>query len=112
MPTKNFKDLADGVRADPKRAARVDSYKRAMSTAIALADLRESLGMTQGRLAGELGVSQANVSRIEHQEDMFLSTLAEYIAAMGGSLKLLALFPEREVEIEVPTVRRPVAASR
>lgn len=42
-------------------------------------------------------VSQANVSRVEHQEDLYLSTLREYVAALGGELELTAVFPESRV---------------
>jgi hypothetical protein len=45
------------------------------------------------------GVSQSNVSRIEQEEDVYLSTLARYIAALGGHLEVLAVFPEETVTV-------------
>ena len=53
--------------------------------------------LTQAQLAKALNVSQAQVSRIEHQADLYLSTLESYIAAMGGSLELVAVFDDTRV---------------
>lgn len=51
-------------------------------------------GTTQVALAAALGMSQGNVSRIEHQDDVFLSTLREHVAALGGTLEVAAVFPD------------------
>jgi hypothetical protein len=40
-------------------------------------------------------------SRIERQQNLYLSTLAEYVEALGGELKLSAVFADEEVEIGV-----------
>ncbi len=36
-----------------------------------------------------LGVGQAQVSKIERQDDMLISTLASYLAALGVEAKLV-----------------------
>jgi DNA-binding XRE family transcriptional regulator len=59
-----------------------------------LAQLRRARQLTQNQLASTLGVSQAQVSRIENQADLYLSTLRSYVAAMGGELQLRAVFPD------------------
>ena len=46
-------------------------------------------------MAELLGVGQDNISRLEGRADMLLSTLRSYVAAMGGSLDLVARFPDR-----------------
>ena len=102
---KKFKKLADSVRSDPARAARVDEYKHAIRDAVALSDVREALDVTQRHLAEVMKVTQANVSRIEHQDDLYVSTLAGYVAALGGRLEVTAVFPERSVALDVPTLR-------
>ena len=43
-------------------------------------------------MAGGLGISQANVARIEHEEDLYLSTLRSYVEALGGRLEVNAAF--------------------
>src|ERR1039458_2313247 len=54
---------------------------------------------TQLQLAEILGVNQGEVSKIEHRRDICISTLAEYIEAMGGRLEIRAVFKDREVRI-------------
>ena len=101
MP-KKFKQLRDEVRTDAARAARVEEYKRAIYDALALAELRKERDITQTDLAKVLGVSQTNVSRIEHESDLYVSTLRSYVEALGGKLELRAVFPEREASISLP----------
>jgi hypothetical protein len=43
-------------------------------------------------VAQELGVAQGEVSRIEHQADLLLSTMARYVESMDGELALLVHF--------------------
>jgi len=77
----------------------IEEYKRAIYDALALAKLREASGTTQTQIADAMGVSQANVSRIEAQEDVYVSTLGRYVAAMGGRLELTAVFPGHRVQL-------------
>jgi hypothetical protein len=94
---KNFKTLSEKARQDPERSTRIDAYRRAIRDSLALAELRERRGETQVGVAERLGTSQANVSRIERQEDLYLSTLSGYIAALGGRLELRAVFDDQTV---------------
>ena len=55
--------------------------------------------MTQAKLAEASGVNQGEVSKIEHRTDLYLSTLAEYVKALGGRLEIRAVFTDREVRI-------------
>jgi DNA-binding transcriptional regulator YiaG len=57
-----------------------------------LAELRKARALTQQQISASLGVTQAQVSRIEHQTDLYLSTLANYLDAMGGHLELVGVF--------------------
>lgn len=45
--------------------------------------VRLAAGVTQAALAERLGWEQARVSRFERQEDWKLSTLADYLGALG-----------------------------
>jgi DNA-binding XRE family transcriptional regulator len=102
--TRPFAELAAKAKADPVRRERIATYKRAMLDAIALADLRAQRGITQQDVAGKLGVTQANISRIEHEEDLYLSTLRSYVAALGGELEVNAVFADGKVAL-VPAER-------
>ena len=68
-----------------------------------LRELRHALTLTQKEMADRLGVSQANVSKLEARDDVYLSTLAGYVEAAGGRLEVNAIFGDG---IEVPVVER------
>jgi DNA-binding XRE family transcriptional regulator len=100
MPkTKPFAELAAKVKADPERRARIAMEKQAIEDALTLAELRSRQNVTQQRMAKSLGVTQANISRIEHEEDLYLSTLRGYVAALGGQLEVNAVFPDGKVTL-------------
>ena len=61
-----------------------------------LRELRRARKLTQTRMAKTLGVSQDSISRLEKRSDLLLSTLRKTIEAMGGSLFLVAKFPDRD----------------
>jgi transcriptional regulator with XRE-family HTH domain len=60
-----------------------------------LAELRRARKLTQVRMAQALGITQDSVSRLEKRSDLLLSTLRKTVKAMGGSLSLVAEFPDR-----------------
>jgi DNA-binding Xre family transcriptional regulator len=98
---RSFEELKAPVYADPGRRARVEDAKRAMRDALALAQLRASRDVTQEGLADALRTSQPNVSRIEHQDDVYLSTLRSYVEALGGRLELRAVFEDQSVDLDL-----------
>ena len=54
--------------------------------------MRKSAGLTQSEVAQAMGVSQQRVSAIENGAVAELATLADYIRALGGELKIIADF--------------------
>jgi transcriptional regulator with XRE-family HTH domain len=60
-----------------------------------LRELRQARKLTQLRVARTLGITQDSVSRLEKRSDLLLSTLRKTVEAMGGSLSLIAEFPDR-----------------
>ena len=100
MPrTKPFAELAAKVKADPESRAWIALEKQAIEDALTLAELRTRQNVTQQTMAQTLGVTQANISRIEHEEDLYLSTLRGYVAALGGELEVNAVFPDGKVTL-------------
>jgi transcriptional regulator with XRE-family HTH domain len=61
-----------------------------------LRELRHARKLTQVKMAKKLGITQDSVSRLEKRSDLLLSTLRKTVEAMGGSLSLVAEFPDRE----------------
>jgi DNA-binding XRE family transcriptional regulator len=98
--TSKFNNLRDELyREHPEARSEVEEKTHALLDAIRLAGIREELGVTQAQLASLLEVGQTNISRIEHEEDIYLSTLKKYVAALGGSLELSAVFPDRKITL-------------
>ena len=62
---------------------------------MALRELRKAHHRTQTSMAKQLGISQDGVSRLEKRSDLLLSTLRNYVEAMGGELSLVAEFPDQ-----------------
>jgi hypothetical protein len=62
---------------------------------MSLRDLRKAMKKTQVAIARKLKVRQHGVSKIEQRTDMLLSTLRDYVRALGGELHLVAEFKNR-----------------
>lgn len=79
-----------------RRRARVNARaQRLIAEEHTLQDLRRALRKTQTAVARTLKIKQENVSRIESRADLLISTLAEYVTALGGRLRIVAEFPDR-----------------
>jgi transcriptional regulator with XRE-family HTH domain len=68
---------------------------------IDLAAIRRATGLTQTELAHSLGVGQAQISKVERQDDMLLSTLASYLKALGVTASLLVEVTEQTVTYDL-----------
>jgi transcriptional regulator with XRE-family HTH domain len=84
----------------PEAEERIRKSVEEVPWVMALYQVREARSLTQVNLAKILSVNQGAVSRLEKRTDMYVSTLRSYIQAMGGQLRVTAVFPEGEVEID------------
>jgi transcriptional regulator with XRE-family HTH domain len=77
-------------------ASRADNQRRVSEELqrMALDELRGARQLTQADMAEMLDVPQSSISRIEQRADMYLSTLRNYVHAVGGELRIQAVFPE------------------
>ena len=89
------------AKLDPAIVEEAALETEAMIQQMALTELREARKLTQVSLAKILGVGQGAVSKIEKRTDMYLSSLESYVAAMGGQFRMIASFPDGEVEIKL-----------
>jgi DNA-binding XRE family transcriptional regulator len=64
-----------------------------------LAELRKRREMTQEQVASRMGISVARVSQIEAGAVSTQDVLARYIAALGGTLKLIADFGDEQLKV-------------
>jgi DNA-binding XRE family transcriptional regulator len=92
-----WRDLYDKIPAD--RRARIEEQVGRDLVDMRLAEVRRAQELTQQELAEKLNVNQAWVSKLEHQADMYVSTLRSYINAMGGELEIVARFSDGTVRL-------------
>lgn len=64
-----------------------------------LAEMRTAAGLTQAELADALGVSQARVSKIEHGEISGIDIVRAYVAALGGTIDVVARIGDRSWKV-------------
>jgi DNA-binding XRE family transcriptional regulator len=64
-----------------------------------LAEMRTTAGVTQAELAEVLGVSQGRISKIEHGEISGMDVVRAYIAALGGSVDVVAWLGDRSWKV-------------
>jgi transcriptional regulator with XRE-family HTH domain len=73
---------------------------------IDLAELRRTAGVTQVQLAKALATSQGQVSRIERQSDMLVSTLVAYLTGLGVEASLVVLVDGKTIAQDLTEGRR------
>ncbi len=69
---------------------------------LTLRTVREATGKTQVDVAEKSAMDQADVSRLESREDFEdcqVATLRRYVAALGGTLELVAKFGDKNIAI-------------
>jgi hypothetical protein len=97
--TNNWKTIREKrVGDDP---ARVERARQALLAELKLANLRKHRKASQADVAEKLAVSQANVSQLEHGDIKF-STLVGYVEALGGRLRMQAVFDDETVAFSGP----------
>jgi hypothetical protein len=91
------RSLRDVIAALPAgRRNRVNARAAALvAEERTLQDLRRAMKKTQSAVARKLRIKQENVSRIESRADLLISTLEQYVKALGGRLRFVAEFPDR-----------------
>lgn len=94
---KKFAELE--AKMSPASRARSDALYRKLVAEMPLHELRQAKALSQVKLAQALKINQAAVSKMENRTDMYISTLRDYIRAMGGDLEIVARFPDGAVRI-------------
>ena len=81
--------------------AEVRKYAEITQRVQTLQAIRKARGLTQQQKSAQLRISQAEVSRMERRSNLHLATLARFIEATGGRLRLIAVFDDYEAEIGI-----------
>jgi transcriptional regulator with XRE-family HTH domain len=112
---RKWKDLrAEFEETDEDRAAIVAERAKVEQEIFDynLAELRKALDLTQAEMARRLDLPQSNVSRIENQDDVLLSTLGRYVTALGGELEVNIRFKTPDESENVVPIRRTAAVKK
>lgn len=93
----SYLNWRDELRADPEYQKVYEEEAAKSALWLQLVEARLAAGLTQVQVAKRLGVSQAQVARIEKEDyDAYtLTTLRKYVAALGEGFSL-------EVTIRTP----------
>lgn len=96
--TETVRRVLDEARTEPKvidGARGLDGYVAVKKAR--LSGLRKAIGLTQAQIAAELGVNQPEISKFENRETFMVDTLARFVAATGGRLRLIAEYDDGTV---------------
>ena len=94
---RNFRELEE--KMPPEARARAQAAASEIMAEMLLSEIRKSVGLTQEEVARSLGVTQPNLSKLENQDDMQVSTLRRLIEALGGQLEIIAHLPRADIRI-------------
>lgn len=59
---------------------------------VGLAERRKTLGLSQTEVAERMGVTKSRISQIERGEISTIDVIARYVRALGGQIKISAVF--------------------
>lgn len=97
---KNFRILHDQVMARPGAAERIAALSQETLAEIGLYALGQARELSHTELAGRLQITRS-ASAFDDSDDVQLSTLRQYIEALGGHLEISARFDDRVVALEI-----------
>jgi hypothetical protein len=109
-PTRSWKDV---LSDEPVNHARAAIYERLMDAQERIARARGNFGVNHAVIRAALDKADDGLSEDDRREDLYLSSLAQFVRALGGQLELRALFPDQAVVIlREPDDRPPFTSAR
>src|SRR5688500_4628592 len=86
----SYQRWRDKLRADPNYQAIYEEEAAKSALWLQLVEARQAAGLTQAELAKRMGVSQAQVARVEKRgyDSLTLSSLRRYVQALGEGFSL------------------------
>ena len=84
------------AKVSPEVKSEANKKAAQILSEMTLSELRKSREITQSTVADTLGLKQANISQLEKRDDVYVSTLRNYLKAIGGQLDLVVRFKDGE----------------
>ncbi len=95
---KRLQKFWDGLPEDQKEEIKRES--EALKTEYnSLQEIRKELELSQQDVADSMGVKQESISKLENRDDIKISTLKEYLGAMGAKMKIVVEFNDKEIQL-------------
>ncbi|MGH3371314.1 MAG: helix-turn-helix domain-containing protein [Nocardioidaceae bacterium] len=110
MARTKFSELRNEVEARPGATERLAAKRAETLEEIRLYQLRHAEAVSQAELAGHLDVTQGAISKLDHSEDVRVSTLRQYVEALGARLELVAVFEEEQRRVPIHLGKEDPAA--
>lgn len=89
------KPLSELIRKISKNVDTAASAKAAEMLAVMdLNEIRKVRHITQNQIAEALQITQPSVAQLEKRNDIYISTLRNYLSSIGAQLELIASFPD------------------
>ena len=101
MARTKFTELREEVLTRPGATERVAQARAETLEEIRLYELRHREAVSQATLAGRLEVTQGAISKLEHSDDVRVSTLRQYLEALGARLELVAVFEDDDQRVPI-----------
>ncbi|CAN5894733.1 hypothetical protein BH23ACT2_BH23ACT2_31620 [soil metagenome] len=96
--------LRNPTAAEAHRVLGEEIARRLGQRRATLTEVRRAVGLTQKQLADGLGMEQGDISKLERRQNLHLTTLARFIEATGGRLRITAVYGDAEVDLTVGDV--------
>ena len=109
MARTKFSDLRKDVEARPGASDRLSAARAETLEEIRLYELRHTEAVSQVELAGQMDVTQGAISKLERSEDVRISTLRQYLEALGARLELVAVFDDEERRVPIHLGKKAAA---
>jgi DNA-binding XRE family transcriptional regulator len=92
-----FSDMT--AKMSPARRQKIEHGANAAISEMLLSEIRKQAKLTQVEAAKAMGVTQAAMSHLESQDDMYVSTLRRLIEALGGTMEIVANLPTGRITV-------------
>lgn len=98
---RKWAEIRGDVESRPGYVERAAKLREQTLDEIRLFELRRAAAVSQIEMAGRLSITQAAISKFENAEDVRVSTLREYLEALGARLELVAVFEDDDRRVPI-----------
>lgn len=84
---------------DAVNETRVQLYEQLMEAQDLIAEARYAHGADDAAVVAALDAAETGISEEQRREDLYLSALTVYVAALGGRLEVRAVFGDESIVV-------------